>query len=116
MADKTIPMLVQELQDVQTKLIIYNNDCGYRKIHYRNKFRDMPWNKSYIRLKDQISIGHKWVIKKLTFPNLRHLSGNFIRIIMHDHGIWYEDQNVILQVFSNDFCMRFKKDSNVVPS
>lgn len=36
---------------------------------------------------------------------------NFIWNIMDERGIWSDDQNVILQVFSNEFNRRFKKDS-----
>lgn len=32
---------------------------------------------------------------------------------MKENGIWSEDQSCILQVFSTEFCRRFKRDLNV---
>lgn len=41
---------------------------------------------------------------------------NFIWKVMDEHGLWSKDQNVILQIFSNEFYRRFKKDPNAMPS
>lgn len=32
---------------------------------------------------------------------------------MDGNGIYYEDQNGILQVFSNDFCRKLKKEPSI---
>lgn len=32
---------------------------------------------------------------------------------MNEHGIWFEDQNVILHIFSNEFCRLLEKDHNI---
>lgn len=32
---------------------------------------------------------------------------------MDERGIWFGDQNVILHIFSDEFCRRFKNDHNI---
>lgn len=53
-----------------------------------------------------------WNTKFFQVASTIRKSHNYIKKIMDEHGNWLDDQNYIMQVFSQEFENRFKKDLN----
>lgn len=75
----------------------------------------MVASRKYVGLKDPIKIGlHLDKISKVFQVTVTIWKRkNIIWKILDEQRIWSKDQNVILQVFSDEFHRRFKKDLNV---
>lgn len=78
------------------------------KKHFRTIFRTVIWDKKSTGLKDLI---------RTIFVNTKYFQivgttrkrQNVIWNIMDEHEILSEEQNLVLQVFSNEFSIRFKR-------
>lgn len=86
-------------------------DAG--RIFSRIIYSNMRLSRKSIGLNDPIRIGLHMGIKTLRFLKLRQQFGKTKFYSGDEHGILSENQSVILQVFSNEFCRRSKKDPNV---